>query len=63
MFIATSEDIHMAQLITWRGALRLEKLGMKRHGVSVRRIAQSYFGMPKATCDQLIDRVNEELSK
>ena len=63
MNTVTGNAINVFQLAVWRGALRLEKVGMKRRGKSVRKIAQAHFNMPKATCDQLIDRINEELSK
>lgn len=63
MSTLTGNAINMFQLAVWRGALRLEKVGMKRRGKSVRKIAQDHFNMPKATCDQLIDRINKELSK
>lgn len=63
MTTITGNAIAHFQLAIWRGALRLEKVGMKRRGQSVRKIAQAHFNMPKATCDQLIDRINKELGQ
>lgn len=56
-------DISSFQLLVWKSGLKLEKLGMTRRGPSVKKITQAHFNMPKATCDQLIDRINQELSK
>lgn len=63
MTAITGSAIAHFQLAVWRSALRLEKIGMKRRGQSVRKIAQAHFNMPKATCDQLIDRINKELEQ
>ena len=63
MTTITGDAIHHFQLAAWKSALRLEKAGMKRRGQSVRKIAQAHFNMPKATCDQLIDRINKELGQ
>lgn len=63
MTAITGNAIAHFQLAVWKSALRLEKIGMKRRGQSVRKIAQAYFNMPKATCDQLIDRIEQEMNK
>lgn len=63
MTAITGNAIPLFQLAVWKSALRLEKLGMKRRGQSVRKIAQAHFNMPKATCDQLIAQIEQELTK
>ena len=63
MTTITGNAISHFQLAVWRSALRLEKVGMKRRGQSVRKIVQARFNMPKATYDQLIDRINKELGQ
>ena len=63
MSAITGNAIAHFQLAVWKSALRLEKVGMKRRGQSVRKIVQEHFNMPKATCDQLINRIDEELNK
>ena len=43
------ETIPAYTIATWKAALKLEALGMKRRGQSVNTIACSYLGLPKGT--------------
>jgi hypothetical protein len=52
----------LIQLIVWKSAIKLEKLGMKRRGRLVLSIAKEHFGMPKrATHDEVIARIQKEI--
>lgn len=42
--LTTPEQIRMAQLITWKHALKLEIKGMTRHGTSVYTLVKREFG-------------------
>jgi hypothetical protein len=63
MTIITGDAISHLQLAVWRGCLRLEKAGLKRRGRAAKKIVQDHFNMPKATYDQLIARVEQEMNK
>jgi hypothetical protein len=58
----TGSNIAIYQLMVWKGAIKLEKLGMKRCGRSVLSIAKEHFGMPKRTThDEVIARIQKEI--
>ena len=60
--IDTPEKIARFQLVVWRGAVKLEKLGMKRRGKSCVSIVRQHFGMKKtASFDEVLERLNREL--
>ena len=47
--IDTPEGIHFAHLLSLRGALRLESIGLKRRGSSALSIAKREFGLKRST--------------
>lgn len=61
--IITGSNITIYQLVVWKGAIKLEKLGMKRHGPSVMSIAKKHFNLPMRTShDEVIARIQEEIN-
>lgn len=60
--IITGSNIPIYQLMVWRGAIKLEKLGMKRHGPSALAIAKKHFNLPmRTTYDEVIARIQKEI--
>jgi hypothetical protein len=60
--IITEDSIAIYQLMVWKSAIKLEKLGMKRRGRSALSIAKEHFGMPKRTTyDEVIARIQKEI--
>ncbi len=60
--IITGSNIAIYQLMAWRCAIKLEKLGMRRHGRSALSIAKEHFGMPKRTThDEVLARIQKEI--
>lgn len=58
----TNPNPTLIQLTVWKGAIKLEKLGMKRRGPSVMALARRHFNMsPRSTHDQVLARICEEL--
>lgn len=49
MTVLVGNQIDLFQLLTWKGALKLEILGMSRHGRSVCSIVKDHFSLPKGT--------------
>lgn len=60
---ATPESIEMRRLITLRGALKLEKLGMRHSRLgSVRKVVRAIDGCPKTNdFDKLIAFLTERI--
>lgn len=62
MTTITGNQIPRFQLAVWRGAIKLEKVGMKRRGPSCKSIACQHFGMKKSsTHDEVLERIQQEL--
>lgn len=58
--VLTGTQIARFQLVALRGAVKLEKLGMKRRGKSATMIARQMFNLPVGTSrDVLIERLTE----
>lgn len=49
MTTITGNQINLFQLLVWKGALRLEILGMTRRGRSACNIVKDHFDIPKET--------------
>jgi hypothetical protein len=64
ILIANPTDIGFWHLCSLRGALRLEKLGMKRRGLSALTEAKKRFNLKKtSTCDEAFDAVQAEIDR
>lgn len=62
--VLTGDAITHFQLLAWRGAVKLEALGMTRHGRSATAIVRDHFKMKKGTPrDKVLERLNEEIAK
>lgn len=56
------DPIRLFHLLSLRGAVKLEKLGMRRHGKSAKSVAIEEFGLAKrAKHDEVIERINQEI--
>lgn len=64
MIAKTPEEINFWHLAALRGALRLEKVGLKRRGRSALSIAKKEFGLkPRASFDEAIAAVQAEIDR
>lgn len=62
MSTITNPKPTLIQLTVWKGAIKLEKLGMKRHGPSALAIAKKHFSLPMRTShDEVIARIQKEI--
>jgi hypothetical protein len=60
----TPAEINFWHLAALRGALRLEKVGMKRRGRSALSVAKQEFGLkPRASHDDAIAAVQAEIDR
>lgn len=64
MTTITGSQIDRFQLVALRGAVKLEKLGMKRRGQSAAMIAKNQFDLPKSTkYDDVIARITKAIEE
>ena len=49
MSTITGSNIDRFQLVVWKNAIKLEMLGMRRHGRSCLSIVKDAFGLKKST--------------
>lgn len=61
-FITGERDIHLAQLIAQRGAVRLEKLGMRHSGGSVTARIKKHYNL-KGNHDKVIAFLTAEIER
>lgn len=62
--IATGLGVNIFQLLAVRGALRLEKVGLRSRGGSIRKGWALRLGLPaRATHDEVIARIESELTR
>ena len=47
-FESTGRDVPVLTLLAWRGAIKLETLGLRRSGRAASAIAKEYMGLPKS---------------
>lgn len=60
--IITGGNIAIYQLMVWKGAIKLEKAGMRRHGPSVMSLAKKHFNLPmRTTHDEVIARIQKAI--
>lgn len=63
--IITNPDREAVMLMTWRAALRLHAVGMRRsHGKQVTTLAKAHFGLPRGTTiPELQERITARLAE
>ncbi len=62
--ISTPEGIHYARLAALKGAVRLESIGLKRRGVSARKVAIQTLGLKStAKHDEVIAALKAKMDE
>jgi hypothetical protein len=64
--LETPDQIRAAQLLSARGAIKLEKLGMRHSRLGqngLKRLWAKHYGLsPRAKHDEVLAKINEELN-